>query len=526
MTGPARDFVVGDTIGGQYHVRRVFGGTGASGMGVVYLVEERAAPDAFVLKACQAGDPALTAGFRKEAEAWVRIGSHPNVTKAFWVRELDGQLFVAAEYVRGAEMGAGSLADFSGRDVAPLQIIRWSIQFCSGLGHALARGIVAHRDVKPANLLLTANRDLKLADFGLSKVVANLGPLRSAPTKGTSFVGTPPYMAPEQVRGAYADHRCDIYAFGIVLYGLCSRGSYPYAIGQPTTVESFLDAHLGGTVRPIRSPFWPVIEVCLARDPDDRWQSPADLAQAIREIAHDLDLPCPPVVPPQPTGLEDLFARAQSFVALGKPSEALAAVDSYLRKAPDAFWAWTERGNILMRMDRYADAEGPTRRSLQLDPTNSHAWNNLGIILNRLQRFDESCGAYEQALLCDPLNGGAMMNAAVPLCAVGQVDRAGALLSTALRLAPEKQSLRLNAGNVAGLMLKNRDLGAAEDLLRALIETDATDGMAWHNLGVVLHATGRRVEALRCVRNALECEPESEDSRVLLARLVGSASLQ
>lgn len=523
--GPARDYSAGDTIAGSYHVLRVFGGAGASGMGVVYLVEEREAPEPFVLKACQTGDPALAASFRREAQVWVGIGSHPNVTKAFWVRELDGQLFVAAEYVRGADVGMGSLAAVVGHDVVPRQLIRWSIQFCSGLAHALARGLVAHRDVKPANLLLTATGDLKLADFGLSKLTPGIARLSNASRAGTSCVGTPPYMAPEQVQAASTDHRCDIYAFGIVLYQLCSGGKYPYAIAQPSTAESYLEAHVSGAVRPLRSPFWPVIQRCLAREPSERWQSPADLVQAVRRVAQSLDLPCPPLVPPQTAGLEDLFAKAQSLVALGKPSEALAAVDAYLSKAPDAFWAWTERGKILMEMNRYVDAEWPTRRSLALDPTNSHAWNNLGIILNRLERYDESCNAYERALECDPLNGGAMMNAAAPLCEVGRTDRAATLLSSALRLVPEKQNLRVNAGNIAGLMLRNRDFRPAEELLRALIETDAGDGMAWHNLGVVLHATARRQEALQCVRTAVEYEPDNADGRILLARLAAEAGL-
>ncbi|MBI5911401.1 MAG: protein kinase [Betaproteobacteria bacterium] len=510
----------------MYRVLRIFGGAGASGMGVVYLVDERDAPEPFVLKACQGDDPKLTSRFKREAEVWVSIGSHPNVTKALWVRHLDEQLFVAAEYVSGIEAGFGSLANVVGTDVAPRQILRWAIQFCSGLGHALARGLIAHRDVKPANLLLTHQGDLKIADFGLGKSnpIGAIATDRLA-VAATGITGTPPYMAPEQIVGAATDCRCDIYAFGIVLYELCSRGTYPYGVIRATNASSFVAAHLHGTVRPLASPFWPVIDKCLRRSAQDRWQSPEDLAAAVRQVAVEVSLPCPPFVSPQPVGLEELYAKAQSLTALGRPEDALVAVEQYLGEAPDAFWAWTEKGRILMTLNRTAEAEEATRRSLALDSTNSHAWNNLGTILERLSQFEESYSAYDRALKCDPLNSGAMMNAAQPLCALGRHDRAATLLCAALKLTPQKQTLLFNAGNLVSLMLQGHALGPAEKIARALISVDTENSQAWHNLGVVLTATGKRKEGLHCVRTALQHEPDNADSRLFLARACGETGL-
>lgn len=521
-----RDYVVGEMIAGSYRVLRIFGGAGASGMGVVYLVDECDAPEAFVLKACQGGDPTLTSRFKREAEAWVSIGSHPNVTRAFWVRHLDEQLFVAAEYVSGAETGIGSLADVLGVDVAPRQIIRWATQFCSGLSHAVARGLIAHRDVKPANLLLTREGDLKIADFGLGKTVP-MGAVAAdrLAVATTGITGTLPYMAPEQIQGVATDHRCDIYAFGIVLYELCSRGFYPYEVRLPADTSSFMVAHLRGALRPLANPFWPVIDRCLARSARDRWQTPEELATAIRTVAVQLGLPCPPFVPPQPVGLEELYSKAQSLSALGRPEDALAAVEQYLGKAPDAFWAWTEKGRILMDLQRNAEAEEATRRSLTFDSSNTHAWNNLGVILQRLSQSEESCSAYDRALECDPFNGGALMNAAQPLCALGRYARAATFLCTALKLTPGKQALLFNAGNVVGLMLQSRAFGPAEQVARALITADAGNSQAWHNLGVLLSAQGNAEEAALCVRTALRCEPDNADSLLLLARLCAAAGL-
>jgi serine/threonine protein kinase len=520
-----RNYRIGDVIAGSYRVLRVFGGAGASGMGVVYLVEEPDAPEPFVLKACQTADSRLAAMFKREAEVWVRIGVHPNVTKAFWVRELDGQLFVAAEYVDGVEEGRGSLSAVIGKTVSPSETIRWATQFCSGLEHALVRGLIAHRDIKPANLLLTRRGDLKIADFGLGKVAPSSVSQAKGPMTATGVTGTLPYMAPEQVQGAPTDHSADIYAFGIVMYELCSGGAYPYALRAPNEVASYVAAHLRGAVRRLESPFWGLIERSMARSPRERWQSSRDLAAAVREVARKLGLPCPPLIPPQPVGLEDLYAKAQSLGALGQSDAALAAIDHYLVKAPDAFWAWTERGRILMDLRRDAEAEQATRRSLALDPSNSHAWNNLGVLLQRLDRLWDSVDAYEQAIQCNPVNSGAMMNAAQPLCATGRHDRAAALLCTALELAPDKETLRFNAGNVVAIMLQDRAFAPAEKLARALLTADPSNSQAWHNLGALLSGTGHQEEAVQSLRIAVNGEPNNAVSRLLLARLLAQAGL-
>jgi tetratricopeptide (TPR) repeat protein len=176
-----------------------------------------------------------------------------------------------------------------------------------------------------------------------------------------------------------------------------------------------------------------------------------------------------------------------------------------------------------MELGRNAESEDSTRKSLALDAGNGHAWNNLGVVLSRLGRARESCDAYEYALDCDPLNTGAMMNAAQPLCATGRFEQAAQLLGKALRLVPSKDTLRFNAGNAVGLMLQARALEPAEGLVRALIEADSHNSQAWHNLGVILAATDRGPEALRAVRQAIECEPDNSDSRLFLARLCAEA---
>src|SRR5438874_12854574 len=104
----------GDYIAGEYRIRRVFGGEGQSGMGVVYLVEGRSSEVPFVLKIFQAqrATPATIARFQVEAETWIKIGKHPNIVQCHWLREYSDQLFVAAEYIVPDEAGRNTLTHY------------------------------------------------------------------------------------------------------------------------------------------------------------------------------------------------------------------------------------------------------------------------------------------------------------------------------------------------------------------------------------------------------------------------------
>jgi serine/threonine protein kinase len=122
----------GDYVAGEYRVMKVFGGEGKSGMGVVYLVEHRSFYEPFVLKTYQSS----TLGerktrFRKEAETWVQLGSHPNIVRCLWVNEIDGDLFVAAEYIARDEDGFSTLEDRLRLGKIPLEKqLQWSAEFC------------------------------------------------------------------------------------------------------------------------------------------------------------------------------------------------------------------------------------------------------------------------------------------------------------------------------------------------------------------------------------------------------------
>ena len=231
-----RQYAKGDYIGGEYKVEDVFGGVGKSGMGVVYLVSSRDHLQPFVLKTIQ-GEVNDTQNeryqrFLREAEIWVNLGTHPNIVKADWVRKIDDQLFIAAEYIPPDSEGRNNLRQFI-QDGKPSysQFFQWAIQFCDGMLYAQSQDLLAHRDIKPENLMIAPDGTLKITDFGLARIERlpeiiregngfrlDFNSARPVLTQDNAFLGTILYMAPEQ----FGDWRQPtIVQISILLESLC-----------------------------------------------------------------------------------------------------------------------------------------------------------------------------------------------------------------------------------------------------------------------------------------------------------------
>ncbi len=510
-----RQYKQGDWIAGEYHVLNVFGGAGRSGQGVVYLVEEKDAPAPFVLKTIQgAQDAGRRAHLVREAEVWVSLGFHPYIVPALWVRELDNQLFVAAEFICPDAEGRSTLAHYIADGPLPLPVIcRWAIQFCDGLQYAIEKGMRAHRDIKPDNLMVGSGYELRITDFGLADLTAHEREIGG---------GTLLYMAPEQfARPEMVDSRADIYAFGIVLFQLITGGAYPYRLPELRVNAPVAIGRMHLEQEALRAPgeLADVVLRCMAKHPSKRL-SASDLRMLIQRVANESKIPVPNA--PSVHGHEDeaLYAKAQSFAALGRPDRALAAIREYTSQYPDRAYGWTEASRFFLEAGDARNAIAAAVESLKRDSTNSHAWNNLGVAFWKIGERQQSIDAFQSAVLCDPYNTGALMQLAWQLMEVDKCEESAECFVRALSLRPKKQSLKLNAGNAAALMAKKGALRPAKSILESLIKADPHDCNARFNLALVYDGLRLNEAAIATYNEVVAVDPSNGVAHLHLARLL------
>ncbi len=261
--------------------------------------------------------------FRHEARAIARI-THPNICTLHDVGEDGAAIFLVMEYVEGATL-ARRLED--GPLPLPLAV-RTAVQIADALDHAHRHGVV-HRDLKPSNIMLTRD-GVKLLDFGLAKLKERdeevMGDAtRSALTDAGTIVGTVPYMAPEQIEGHEVDARTDLFSFGIVLYEMVC-GRRPFAGDSRASLMAAIVAAeppaLSSLQPQVPASLERLIARCLAKDPDDRWQTARDLAAELRWIAEGGSSTA--IAPPAPT--RTVPQRAALWGAVGGAAVTAAAV--------------------------------------------------------------------------------------------------------------------------------------------------------------------------------------------------------
>ena len=216
-------------VAGRYELQRRLG---AGGMGVVYLARDTALGESVAVKVLRPevhiADPTAIERFKAEIRLARRI-THRNVVRTYDLGSDDGLLFLTMEHVAGTSL-AELLASHGRLPVRATVAI--GAQLCRALEAAHAQGVV-HRDVKPQNLLVRPDGVLKVLDFGVARAVRAAGGI----TTGGASVGTPEYMAPEQLFGETVDARADLYAAGAVLYE-CLTGRTPYGSGAPALLAS------------------------------------------------------------------------------------------------------------------------------------------------------------------------------------------------------------------------------------------------------------------------------------------------
>jgi serine/threonine protein kinase len=277
--------MIGEVLDETY---RVVERLGAGSMGEVYLVEHvhlgrREAIK--VLRAEMAADPRLASRFRREARAINRL-RHRNIIGIYDFGQLpDGRLYLTMEYASGEPVDA--LLRRLGRLDVP-SALHLLHQLASAMDHAHGQGVV-HRDLKPTNLVLVAERGrsdvLKVLDFGLAKVMSPGAAGDQLTLRGELF-GTPEYMAPERLAGGADDPRSDLYAIGCLAFELLT-GKPPFTGPRNNVLAAHMQAPVpapGRRVAGVPGLLDVIVQQLMTKDPDQRLQSAKQLSAAIEQV--------------------------------------------------------------------------------------------------------------------------------------------------------------------------------------------------------------------------------------------------
>lgn len=278
--GGATLIAPGQMLGNRYEVKSVLG---VGGMGVVYKANDRELGETVAIKTLKReliGDTGALERFKSEIKLARRI-SHRNVVRTHDLGEIGGMYYITMEFVEGKSLK--ELIRERGRLPASA-VLPIAKQLCRALEVAHEEGVI-HRDIKPQNMVVHADGVLKVMDFGIARLATR--PAEAGQTQAGMVVGTPEYMAPEQLMGTELDGRADLYATGCVMYE-CLTGRVPLTADTPIVLiskvleeEPVPPARLHGDVP---APLSELVLWALAKDRDRRPRSAAELYRHLDQL--------------------------------------------------------------------------------------------------------------------------------------------------------------------------------------------------------------------------------------------------
>ena len=299
---------------------------GRGAMGVVYKATDTALERTVAVKTVnmaleREGAEKYEARFYQEARAAGSL-NHPNIVTVYDVGKEGNVVYMAMEFIEGAELR--SLLG-AGRALPVSQAVSIAAQVAEGLAYAHEHGVV-HRDIKPANIMVLAEGPVKITDFGIARMRASNDEL----TQSGMMLGSPKYMSPEQVIGKRADHRSDIFSLGVILYEMLA-GAAPFS-GENVTALMYQIVNFAPPVPSAVNPAVPellnfIVAKLLAKPLEERYQTAQELASDLRNCERQISTPAAITQPLRPLNLAGggLAAGSQPELALSQAQSVVMA---------------------------------------------------------------------------------------------------------------------------------------------------------------------------------------------------------
>ncbi len=359
---------------GKYEVLDVLG---RGGMGVVYKAYDPILDREIALKTMTADglkDPVLKERFYREARAAGRL-RHPNIVTIYELGEENNVPFIAMEYIHGTDIHAVIKGQ---HEVSFEQKLRIIVQLCRGLAYAHKAGIV-HRDVKPSNIRLTDDNQVKILDFGIARLVTS-----TTMTSGGMVLGTIHYMAPEQIKGAHVDRKSDIFAVGIILFEILTTKKPFDGDNTATVLYNILHEPYQKMNPPLDEQFAAigrVLKKAMDKDPARRYFSADEMGDDLEHFLHSF-------APPQRSG-----QRATTQELLGPKESAKAVVEE--EKKPLTPYKSDPQITNLLRTAKKQIVEGHAvqamnfiKQALQIDPNDPDAAQLQNMVEQDIKRAE------------------------------------------------------------------------------------------------------------------------------------------
>ncbi len=452
--------------------------------------------------------------FWHEAQSWIELGRHKNIVYAHRVFEVQGKPYLYLEFMPG-----GSLRRLMTKPMSVDKVLSAGIDVCTAMEYVYTTHGLIHRDLKPENVLIGAGGEIKVTDWGLSKVLDNVGSMHGlAPYNGSTTIsvynthdgvamGTPPYMPPEQFENAKnAGRSADIYALGIMLYEML-RGRPPFVGNSLKEYHSFHKHANPESLLRFRNDIPKRIDTCLLKAlekaPCSRFGSFAEFGDELLSISRN-GSNNGKIKERVQSGVvnlssEDLTHQGFGLLHLRRDEEAIAYFDKALQIYPQNYAALGYKSYCLGNLGRHDQAITAAKAALQINPLFAHAWANLGFSYSAKGEHDAAISAYERAISIEPDSVTHYNNICIAFKVAKKFEKAVEYAKKGLLLDPDYYRLW---SNMAGSLIGAQRFQEAIDAGKQALRINRRDRSAWINLAEAYKLSGKMDEAARCVEEA------------------------